>query len=233
MLPGYFVNNVCSLAIVWLRIIDLAASYLLYPNGTTTVLQITASISVPIAHLPPKRSILWDWGIQMNYELPFFLESFYNVPIWPTDRSNGGRLRRFTEAYQNYFEPLQNNKTLKNWLDETKNRHIFDFTAGELYRALERLIKSHGYHPSCLLQSVCELAKYPFDANHRHIITDILTFLLTPSWHLGFDASEHSQRRAYEAAEKFGIHGRNCKKVYENCRKSWLRDITHVIFDNT
>ncbi|XP_017477299.1 PREDICTED: uncharacterized protein LOC108367216 [Rhagoletis zephyria] len=196
-------------------------AFLLFPNNT--VLQIIASISIPIADLPPKRKVFWDWGLQMNHVMPYDAASFYNVPIWSTmkrDAENVGSRR------------VNDNQTFTAWIDALGNRHIFDFTAGELYRSIERLIESYGYHSSCLLQSVCDLAKHPFDVEQQHLIADLITFILTPSWHMGFVVSEDNQRRAYETAEQSGTRRLNCKRLFPACKKNLLQVITYVIFEN-
>ncbi|XP_053949625.1 uncharacterized protein LOC128857831 [Anastrepha ludens] len=230
MLPWNCVTNIYIFVSICFRTFQMTAAYLFYPNNT--VIQITASISYPIADLPPKRKVLWDWGIQMNYMMPYDPASFYNVPIWPVEERFNVRNRRFSEVVRKYMDSFNSTDSFPEWMDAIGNRHIFDFTAGELYRAIERLIESYGYHSSCLFQSVCDLAKHPFEVEQRHLIIDLIAFILTPSWHLGFHPSEDEQRKAYEAAEKSGIRGLDCKKLYPICRKSLLDVITYVIFDN-
>lgn len=38
---------------------------------------------------------------------------------------------------------------------------------------------SYGFHETCLLRSVCELARHPFADDQQNILTEILTFILT------------------------------------------------------
>ncbi|XP_067619953.1 uncharacterized protein [Eurosta solidaginis] len=231
MLSQHFVIHIHIFISACFSFFHISTTYLLFSNNT--VLQLTASISVPVVDLAPNRKINWDWGLQMNYNLPYNLASFYNVPIWPKNKRNieNEHARRFDRGSAKYWENFGSNETVTTSTDDG-SRHRFDFTAGELYRSLERLLESHSYHSSCLLQSVCELAKHPFDIKHNHVITELITFTLTPSWHLGFSASEELQGAVYEVAEKSGTLGLNCKMLYPFCNKSLLELITHVIFDN-
>ncbi|XP_028899566.1 uncharacterized protein LOC105217753 isoform X2 [Zeugodacus cucurbitae] len=197
---------------------------------------LTVSISYPIIDLSLHRTVLFDWGFQMNYDFPFSPTSFYNAPIWKLEKRdvhNNNDTRSFDKANFNDFEAMEYVGAFKNWLVPSKDKHFFDFTAGELYNALENVIASYGFHSSCLLQSVCDIAKYPFDAEERHLIRDLLTFILTPSLHSGFAASEDVQRKAYETAEWSGMRGLNCRRLYPACRRNFLRIISKVIFDNT
>lgn len=74
------------------------------------------SVSVPITDLPPDRKVSFDWGIQMNYDMPFNVSSFYMVPIWAT---NGSR----------------------SLLINSPRVHKYDFTARELYEGLENMLE--------------------------------------------------------------------------------------------
>ena len=38
---------------------------------------------------------------------------------------------------------------------------------------------SYGFHDTCLMRSVCELARHPFADDQQNILTEILTFILT------------------------------------------------------
>lgn len=42
------------------------------------------------------------------------------------------------------------------------------------------LFNSAGYHKTCLLKSICELARHPLhnESNEEHLIMDIINFLL-------------------------------------------------------
>ncbi|XP_029409133.2 uncharacterized protein LOC115066652 [Bactrocera dorsalis] len=236
MLSRYFVIKIYTFSSFFFKSFHIAATYLLHPNNSW--LQITGSISYPIIGLPMHRSFYFDWGFQMNYDFPYNLASFYNAPIWKLEKRdvNNDRSRDprdFSKLNFHGVETLEYHGLFKNWLDASKDRHFFDFTAGELYNALESLIESYGYHRSCLLQSVCDIAQYPFGAEEQHVLQDLITFLLTPSWHLGFVASEEAQRKAYETAEWSGTHGLNCRRLYPACRRNFLRTITKVILDNS
>ncbi|XP_018801168.1 PREDICTED: uncharacterized protein LOC108976496 [Bactrocera latifrons] len=226
MLSRYFVIKSYTFASFFFKSFHIAATYLLYPNNSW--LQVTGSISYPIIGLPMHRTLFFDWGYQMNYDFPYNLSSFYNAPIWRLEKRdvNNDRVRDFNKLNLNEVR-------FKNWLDTSKDRHFFDFTAGELYNALESLLESYGYHRSCLLQSVCDIARYPFGAKEQHVLRDLITFVLTPSWHLGFVASEDAQRKAYETAEWSGTRGLNCRRLYPACRRNFLHTITKVIPDNS
>ncbi|XP_075144828.1 uncharacterized protein LOC142219937 [Haematobia irritans] len=213
-----------TLLLLWLCQGTRVAS-LLFPAAS--VLQITALVSAPIEI--PGRKIYWDWGIQMNYDLPYNVEKLANLPIW------GDRRRRelneldkqqtignqswwqIVDKYTNGAEGVQTNK------------HPSDFTAGELYYDLENILTSYGYHETCLLRSVCELASHPFDETKENIITEILTFLLTPSLHEAFGDSETMYREAYETAERRGFLQHNCTQLYDECKEDLLTTLTNVV----
>ncbi|KAI9580242.1 hypothetical protein GQX74_000235 [Glossina fuscipes] len=85
---------------------------LVYPP--TTVYQMIGSISIPISGLPMNHKVFFDWGFQMNYQMPFNLSEFYMVPIWSTGASN------------------------------VQKRHLHyqtDFTVRELYEGLKDLLE--------------------------------------------------------------------------------------------
>lgn len=143
-------------------------SLLLYP--ASTVLQLTSSMSVPI-DIPDARKVFMDLGFQMNYNLPFDLVSFYNPTIW-----SNALERRSRRHFYNFTG------TAKQLLEAQSDVHPSDFTAGELYAGLESRLQDYGFHKSCLLRSVCELAVHPLADNHSYnysLIAQIITFLLT------------------------------------------------------
>lgn len=132
------------------------------------------------------RKFFFDWGFQQNYDLPWNSSSFYNIPIWSGFKD--GKVRNKREL----FESIE----LKYGVG-MNGIHPNDFTAGEFYEALENLlvrwkyvlylhlirnltyiISSYGFHETCLLKSVCELARYPFDENYNNIVSEIITFIL-------------------------------------------------------
>lgn len=88
-------------------------------------LQITAAVSVPL-ELSHDRKFFCDWGFQQNYNLPWNSSNFYNIPIWPGLKDGKVRSRR------DLFEDIESKYGVgKNGI------HPSDFTAGELYEALE------------------------------------------------------------------------------------------------
>lgn len=73
---------------------------------------------MPITDLPSERKVFFDWGLQMNYDMPFNVSSFYNVPIWPSSQKR--ILKRQIAA---------------DLLDE------HDYTTKELYNGLENTLE--------------------------------------------------------------------------------------------
>ncbi|XP_055920464.1 uncharacterized protein LOC129952065 [Eupeodes corollae] len=197
--------------IIILCLFGISRSYLLFPK--LSVLQITMSISTPV--FVPNQKMYFDWGFQMNYDLPANLSSFYSVPIWPG-------------AF---------NKRLSRDIDHSKYQvlnegvHSNDFTAGELYIGFEDLLLSYGFHETCLLKSVCELAKHPFHDDEQNLITEIVTFILSPSMHQAFGKNEHVYKEAYEEAENQGFLNGNCDKLYPHCKQGFLEIISNIITD--
>ena len=80
------------------------------------------SVSVPVVDLPPDRKVFFDWGLQMNYDMPFNVSSFYMVPIWATN----GTAR------------------MSKWHFLTDAVHRNDFTAKQLYEGLENMLERLG-----------------------------------------------------------------------------------------
>ncbi|KAH8359134.1 hypothetical protein KR093_004496, partial [Drosophila rubida] len=206
-------------------------------------LKLTSSVSVPIAEFYPERRILVDWCFAISYDLPNNLASFYSIPIWP-GFANYKAKREVPRT--DYNDPSFYAKYGYDALAET---HPKDFSAGELYAAIEDSLSSYGFHDTCLLRSVCELATHPFDEDHQHILSDILNFVLrlvtttnhailvtksilscSPSQHEGFLESENVYRQAYEQAELDGFLGKDCAQIYSHCKHDILRLITKVMF---
>ncbi|XP_023161869.2 uncharacterized protein LOC111593383 [Drosophila hydei] len=197
---------------------------LLYP--TSSSLGLTSSVSIPVAEYYPERRILVDWCFAIAYDLPFNLSSFYSVPIWP-GFANYHTKREVPRISHNDIGLYE-----KYGYNALAQMHPKDLSAGELYASIEDALTSYGFHETCLLRSVCEMAKHPFDDEHRHILTDILTFVLSPSQHEAFLESEHVYRRVYEQAELDGFMGNDCARVYGHCKHDILRLISNVIFHN-
>ncbi|XP_061400296.1 uncharacterized protein LOC133336019 [Musca vetustissima] len=201
---------------------------LLYPQSSS--LGLVASVSVPVTEYLPDRRVIIDWCFQMAYDLPYQLSSFYNIPIWPGKHSPVKNPKRSiandnVSSIGNHWHSIEaiNNTTTFG------SRHPSDFTAGELYRSIEDLLVSYGFDETCLLRSVCELAKHPFDDdNQGNILTDIITFILTPSQHDGFDSTETLYRETYEAAERSGFLGENCAYLYPKCETDLLSLLSHI-----
>ncbi|TDG52207.1 hypothetical protein AWZ03_001488 [Drosophila navojoa] len=184
-----------------------------------SVLQLTSSMSVPIDL--PNRRVFMDLGFQMNYNLPFDLLSFYNPTIWP----NAYERRRRRESYN--FTSAANEVVVAE-----SGIHPKDFTAGELYAGIERLLPDYGFHRSCLLRSVCELALHPMADDHgysQNLFVQIINFVLTPSQHDGFGPNEKQYRYRYERAEKLGFMGGDCQKAYPKCELDLLSIMTKLV----
>ncbi|KAL7730878.1 hypothetical protein ACLKA6_003632 [Drosophila palustris] len=198
---------------------------LLYPASTS--LGLTSSVSVPVAEFFPERRILVDWCFAISYDLPHNLSSFYSIPIWP-GFANYKAKREVPRIDHNDVSFYA-----KYGYDASTQTHPKDFSAGELYATIEDTLSSYGFHDTCLLRSVCELATHPFHEDHQHLLSDILTFLLSPSQHEGFLKSEHVYKQAYEQAELEGFLGNDCAQIYAHCKHDILRLISNVIFPNS
>ncbi|XP_017091682.2 uncharacterized protein [Drosophila bipectinata] len=185
---------------------------LLFP--ASSVYQVTSSLSVPV--VIPDRKLFWDWGLQMNYAFPSQPSSFYAATIWPDEFSRRGKrhLRNETEKYLP---------------GGVKSMHPNDFTAGELYESLENMLARYGFDESCLLRSVCELARHPFQDAESNMLTALLTFTLTPSMHEAFGPKERVYREAYEQAEQYGFMGNDCAGLYTNCPFEFLTGISSLL----
>ncbi|XP_022211858.2 uncharacterized protein LOC111067115 [Drosophila obscura] len=207
----HFIGALLSLA--WLPA-SCAKFPLLFPAAS--VYQVTSSLSVPV--VIPGRKLFWDWGLQMNYAFPSKPASFYAATIWPDEFSRRGRrqLRNETGKYMPQGQAAT-------------DMHPSDFTAGELYESLESMLARYGFDESCLLRSVCELARHPFDDAHQNMLTGLLTFTLTPSLHEAFAASETLYREVYEQAEQQGFLGRDCARLYPNCSVDFLSGISRLL----
>ncbi|XP_016944497.4 uncharacterized protein [Drosophila suzukii] len=185
---------------------------LLFPAAS--VYQVTSSLSVPV--VIPDRKLFWDWGIQMNYALPAQPSSFYAATIWPDEFSRRGRRHL-------------RNETAKYLPGGVSTIHPSDFTAGELYESLENMLVRYGFDESCLLRSVCELARHPFKDIENNMLTALLTFTLTPSLHEAFGPTENLYREVYEQAEQQGFLGKDCGHLYSNCSVDFLSGISSLL----
>ncbi|XP_013110044.2 uncharacterized protein LOC106088882 [Stomoxys calcitrans] len=157
--------------------------------------------------------------------MPYQLSSFYNIPIWPGKHSPINRKRSLPS--HPWPEP-KHWKALAHYnATFSGGMHPSDFSAGELYQSLEDLLLSYGFDETCLLRSVCELARHPFDeAEHHNILTHIITFILTPSQHEGFAPSETLYQETYEEAERSGFLGEDCAYLYPKCSVDLLSLLT-------
>ncbi|XP_075144979.1 uncharacterized protein LOC142220017 [Haematobia irritans] len=193
----------------------------------STLRNLVASVSVPVTEFFPERRILIDWCFQMGYDMPHQLSSFYNIPIWPGKHSPKYRRRSIISdpwPENNHWKSLEAYNT-----SSSLGMHPSDFSAGELYQSLEDLLVSYGFHETCLLRSVCELARHPFDEEeNQNILTDIITFILTPSQHEGFTSSETVYQEAYEEAERSGFLDANCSHMYPDCKVDLLSLLTQT-----
>ncbi|XP_030572164.1 uncharacterized protein LOC115770867 [Drosophila novamexicana] len=180
----------------------------------SSVYQVTAALSVPI--VIPQRKLFWDWGLQMNYAMPSKPSSFYAAAIWPDEfaRRDKRQLRNETQKYM----PVDLN-----------NMHPSDLTAGELYMSIENMLIRYGFDETCLLRSVCELARHPFHDEEQNMLTALLTFTLTPSLHAAFAPGETIYREIYEHAEQQGFMGADCAQLYRQCPVDFLSAISKLI----
>ncbi|XP_037942799.1 uncharacterized protein LOC119675665 [Teleopsis dalmanni] len=198
---------------------------LLYPASSN--LGLTASVSVPVTELLPERKLIIDWCFNMGYDLPYTVAQFYNIPIWPGFQNPKSK-REIQEKSVTKLQKLYGKYDKKT----DANRHPNDFSAGELYQGIEDYLVNYGFHETCVLKTVCNLAQHPFDDEHQNIVTDIVTFFLTPSLHQGFDTSEQIYREAYETAEMSGFLGEDCNKIYADCTMDLLNSFSKVLFLN-
>jgi len=97
------------------------------------------------------------------------VSAFYNATIWADELSR----RQKRQLDHSLDANLQQ-------YDLEGGMHPADFTAGQLYKGLENMLETYGFHRSCLLRSVCELALHPFAEDHFYgMVTQVITFLLT------------------------------------------------------
>ncbi|KAL9887750.1 uncharacterized protein ACN2A1_009852 isoform 1-T1 [Glossina fuscipes fuscipes] len=209
--------------LIYMRFFIIGSVGVLHPASSS--IAVIASVSVPITELLPERSLFIDWCFQMSYDLPHSLSSFYNVPIWPSKQNSKHQKRESSFRNQTLWSPWEK----YNMLTFTK-RHPNDFTANELYQGIEDIMKSYGYHENCLLLSICELAQHPFADDDVNVLTNILTFVLSPSLHGRLDHPMQLNVELYEAAELNGLLGRNCREIYFQCNYNLFNSFTKVIF---
>ncbi|XP_017009078.2 uncharacterized protein [Drosophila takahashii] len=201
------------LLLVLITLVHPLHGILLYP--ASTVLQLTSSISIP-ADLNTRTKVFMDMGFQMNYNLPATVSAFYNATIWADELAR--RQKR------------QLGNSLDQPVDLEGGMHPGDFTAGQLYKGLEHMLETYGFHRSCLLRSVCELALHPFAQDHFYgMVTQVITFLLTPSQHEGFAEDEQLYREKYERAEQIGFLGGQCHRSYPSCEIDIINLATRLV----
>nr|XP_029718353.1 uncharacterized protein LOC115261126 [Aedes albopictus] len=141
---------------------DRHARALLYPSLTD--LQLTLCTVSPVFNRKFGR-LATNLGFQLNFRLPWQLVDFYRPTYWARATSDiiTGRILPASES-------------------EEHGRYYYEsngLTAGKLYKATESFLETMGYHPDCLVKSVCELAHTPFDAGEEHLVQEIIHFLLT------------------------------------------------------
>ncbi|KRF99785.1 uncharacterized protein Dwil_GK28157 [Drosophila willistoni] len=212
-----------SISIILLTIFCHTCRSLLWPASSN--LGLTFSVSVPVSEFYPERRILTDWCFAVSYTYPSNLTSFYSIPIWPGFANYHAKreLPRLDHTEENFYTKYGH--------DLLSGLHPKDFSAGQLYGFLEDTLMDYGFHDTCLLRSVCELARHPFDDNHRHMFSDIITFVLSPTQHEGFLPTEHVYQKVYEQAESDGFLGKNCQQLYSMCRHDILTLISKVLVD--
>ncbi|XP_055387010.1 CAR1 transcription factor-like [Condylostylus longicornis] len=213
---------------------------LLWPRHS--VLQVTAAGSIPLV-LTHKRKSFFDYGVQMNYNMPYSLKEFYNVPIWPRVRRKrrtilyNDNIKNNSILLNNGYEYNDNNNNHLNFNNIKLFETLSDFTAGEFYGIIEEYLKDFGFDETCLLKTICEHSKHPFknninnnDIENENIIEEIISLILSPSVHNGFAEDESDYKYIYEEAEKNGLNGNNCDKLYPDCEKTILDLISTVKF---
>ncbi|KAH8294179.1 hypothetical protein KR054_009221 [Drosophila jambulina] len=213
------------LLLLLVSLIDPIRGLLLYP--ASTVLQLTSSISIPL-DLPTRTKVFVDLGFQMNYNLPYTVSAFYNAPIWADELARRGK----RHLKDNGLEAIQHQQQQqrKNQLELEDGMYPGDFTAGQLYSGLENMLETYGFHRTCLLRSVCELALHPFAQDHYYgMVTQVITFLLTPSQHEGFAEDEEHYRKQYERAEQIGFFGGQCHLSYPSCEIDIINLVTRLV----
>ncbi|XP_061400297.1 uncharacterized protein LOC133336020 [Musca vetustissima] len=216
------------LIICW-QFTQTSVAALFFPAAST--LQLTVLVSAPVEN--PVRKIYWDWGIQANYDLPYTPQNFINVPIWPNKWEDEfeEEIRRRRGLHEDHDKSVNHTwwRIAEKYNEDVANKHPSDFTAGEFYYAMENLLISYGFHETCLLRSVCELARHPFDDAQKNLLTEILTFVLSPSLHEAFSDTEILYRDVYEAAERNGFLHYNCAELYSECEEDLLTTLTNII----
>ncbi|KAH8385919.1 hypothetical protein KR200_006761 [Drosophila serrata] len=214
------VGKCLLLVLLLVSLSDPIRGLLLYP--ASTVLQLTSSVSIPV-DLPTRTKVFVDMGFQMNYNLPATVSAFYNASIWADELAR--RQKRQLED-----NGLDGNQQQQKQLEMEDGIHPGDFTAGQLYLGLEHMLETYGFHRTCLLRSVCELALHPFAKDHFYgMVTQVITFLLTPSQHEGFAEDEQLYRDQYERAEQIGFFGGQCHLSYPSCRIDIINLATRLV----
>ncbi|XP_037949610.1 uncharacterized protein LOC119680723 isoform X2 [Teleopsis dalmanni] len=156
--------------------------------------------------------------------MPYNVSQFTSVAIWPYSRKYARDL-----DFVNKTTDLRVNGGEYGEDSSGRKIHSKDFTAGELYRSFEDLLVSYDFHETCLLRSVCELARHPFAEEQQNILTEVLTFFLTPSLHESFAKNEDLYREVYEEAEQCGFLGENCSEIYNECKQDLISAVTKIV----
>ncbi|KAG4065106.1 hypothetical protein HA402_007503 [Bradysia odoriphaga] len=204
--------------------------------------KIVAAVSWPI--VDPDRKAFVNIGFQFNYNMPFAPSSFYDPMYWRNlGRSTKTELSVDTKATKNGTE-THGTDEVKNvtkryvadidTYDRTKYQgelhNQLDISAGELYKSVETMLVEAGYDKTCLLKSICDVARHPFhiDDGHEDLLAEILQFILTPSMHQGFGRNEHYLKERYDAAEDIGRIGGDCGVVYSDCTTSFIDNLSYL-----
>lgn len=140
---------------------------------------------IPYQH--PVRKLNMNVGLQVNFALPWNVSEFRNPPNWDQERDLASK--------RDHAENSANDKRLKR-----------DLGAGEFYTTLEELIQLYvhqidsstsasvlsiltvldtiniyrrGYHSTCIMKAVCELAQHSFHHDEENLLNSLLHFAFT------------------------------------------------------
>lgn len=89
-------------------------------------------VALPFA---PGQRFLMDWCLQMSFELP---GNVTNALIWPEER--GGTTRHLLQPRGIDFSKYQTQEAPSSVSSSRSQMHPYDWTAGELYLAIEELL---------------------------------------------------------------------------------------------
>ncbi|KDR23465.1 uncharacterized protein LOC110837150 isoform X2 [Zootermopsis nevadensis] len=113
-----------------------------------------------------------------------------------------------------------------------------------MYLPFEALLQEYGFDGrTCLLRSICETARSPFNHEDKGLLEEIAHAVLTPSSEPSIaglycdgnysSLKYQSEEVPYLAAECFGMSGGNCRIRYADCPESPLDFISRIINDET